>query len=287
LEKIHGTSASLSFKHKTKTVDNTFVSDGIEIKYFSGGTKYDTFVKIFNESDLVTKFITMGLPIDKELKIFGESYGGKEQGMSHTYGTVGKFVAFDVRINDSWLNVPTAENIVNNFGLEFVHYVKVSTDLKELDAQRDAPSVQAIRNGITTKAEDGTLINPKKREGVIIRPLIELIKNNGNRVICKHKGDDFKETATPRPVVDPSKMKVLAESKAIADEWVTVNRLKHVLQRIPTHDMEKMKDIIATMLEDVLRESSGEIVDSPTTRKAISTKTAITYKDYLKSQIGK
>ena len=47
-----------------------------------------------------------------------------------------------------------------------------------------------------------------------------------------------------------------------------------------------MTVIIAAMVEDVLREGSGEIVDSEAVRKAISRKTAVDYKNYLKSQIG-
>lgn len=301
LEKIHGTNSKILFRRKSET------DQSVEVVYFSGGTKHETFKGLFNEADLIARFAAMTLPIDKQITVYGESYGGREQGMSHTYGTVAKFVVFDIQINDCWLDVPKAEKIATDLGLEFVHYVKVSTDLKELDAQRDAPSVQAIRNGISILvkpnstpvivAEDvkieestvlgGTIINPKKREGVVLRPLIELTKNNGGRVICKHKGDDFKETKTAREVVDPEKQKVLAEAQEIADEWITFTRLQHVLDKLPGHCMEKMRDIIASMTEDVLREGAGEFVDSPAVRKAISTKTAVTYKDYLKSQIGK
>ena len=252
---------------------------------------------------MIAKFTAIGLPQDKEMTVYGESYGGKEQGMSETYGKVGKFIAFDVQINESWLDVPKAEKVANDLGIEFVHYVKVSTDLKDLDAQRDAASVQAIRNGVSqlvpfteyvdgkefvrSETLGGVVINHRKREGVVLRPLTEFTKNNGERVICKHKGDDFKETATPRQVVDPEKQKVLGDAQEVADEWVTATRLQHVLDKLPGHCMEKMRDIIAAVTEDVLREGSGEFVDSPAVRKAISQKTAVSYKEYLKSQIGK
>ncbi len=304
LEKIHGTSAHLTFRRKSET-DPT-----VEILYFSGNTKHETFKKLFNEADLIARFTAMALPIDKQMTIYGESYGGKEQGMSHIYGPVGKFVVFDVQINESWLDVPKAEKVATDFGLEFVHYIRVPTELSVLDAWRDAPSVQAIRNGISQlmpwgtipdeNSEDlpsnginpsdwiGRLVkNPKKREGIVLRPLIELRKNNGERLICKHKGDDFKETATPRPVVDPSKMQVLVESQAVADEWVTYERLMHVLSKLPGHCMERMRDIIAAMIEDVNREGSGEFVPSEAVNKAIGKKTALAYKEYLNSQIGK
>lgn len=280
MEKIHGTSAHITFQYTSNAEPSA------EIVYFSGGTKHETFKGLFNESLLIAKFLAMTLPVDKKMTIFGESYGGKEQGMSHTYGTVGKFIAFDVQINDSWLNVPKADKIVTDLGLEFVHYVKVSTDLKELDAQRDAPSVQAVRNGVSTP-EDFMAGKGPKREGVVIRPLIELIKNNGDRLICKHKGDDFKETKTARQVVDPEKQKILSDAQEVADEWVTPTRLQHVLGKLPGHCIEKMRDIIAAMMEDVNREGNSEFIPSEAVNKAIGKKTAILYKDFLKSNIGK
>lgn len=245
---------------------------------------------------------------DRDITVYGESYGGGEQRMSHTYGDQGRFIVFDVQIGECWLEVPKAEKVAHDLGLEFVHYVKVSTDLKELDDQRDAPSIQAIRNGVskfvdsTTSITDpsfpegklefypvlkGYVSNPKKREGVVLHPLIEVTKNNGERIICKHKGEGFGETKTPRPVVDPAKMKVLEDAQAVADEWVTLHRLEHVLQKIENPSIEKMREVIASMVEDVNREASGEIIASEAVNKAIGKKTAMLYKDYLKSQIGK
>jgi hypothetical protein len=108
---------------------------------------------------------------------------------------------------------------------------------------------------------------------------------NGNRVICKHKGDEFRETASPRVVTDPSQLKVMTDAQEIADEWVTPNRLEHILQKIPDHKMEKMPEILAAMTEDILREGAGEITDTPVTRKAIRGKTVIIYKAHLKRHL--
>jgi hypothetical protein len=295
MEKIHGTSASVKWLPTN------------ELHFFSGGTKHETFVKLFDQEKLKASFSAMGI-LDRDVTVFGESYGGKEQGMSHIYGTVAKFIVFDVQVGDLWLDVPKAEKVATGLGLEFVHYVRVPTDLDVLDAWRDAPSVQAIRNGISRQLLsletpcnpifDGypwirsevlgrVIINPKKREGIVLRPLVELRKNNGERLICKHKGDDFKETATPRPVVDPAKQKLLEDAQSVADDFVTPMRLQHVLDKLPGHCMEKMKEIIGSMIEDVNREGVGEFTPSPQVNKAIGSKTVVLYKDYLNSQIGK
>jgi len=293
LEKIHGTSAHIHFNPPV-----TPTSTG-RLTFFAGGESHNKFLSLFNEAELLKAFNNLGIPCDKSVTVYGEAYGGKCQGMSHTYGPNLKFIVFDVQIGDCWLNVPDAEQVAKKLGLEFVHYIKVSlakatinglgiliveTSLSGVDQQRDACSVQSVRNGVTT-AEDHMAGKGKKREGVVLRPLIELTMNNGERVICKHKGEEFKETATPRPVVDPSKLKMLEDANAIANEWVTATRLQHVIDKIPGHCMEKMREIISAMTEDVLREAKGEIVESDAVKKAISKKTVEMYKNFLKSQM--
>ena len=113
-------------------------------------------------------------------------------------------------------------------------------------------------------------------------PLIEVIKADGNRVTCKHKRDDFRETATPRKVGAP--LEVLAEANAIAVEWVTTTRLQHVLDKMPSHNISNLGKIIAAMTEDVMREGKNEIVDSKEARKAISKRTVELYKEYIKGK---
>ena len=260
LEKIEGTSAHIAWK------------DG-KVRFFSGGSNHQNFVGLFDEEVLVNLFTALG---HDKVMVYGEAYGGKIQKMRETYGPDLKFVAFDVRIDETWLNVPNAEDVVNKLGLEFVHYEKVSTELESVNAQRDADSVQAIRNGIGPG---------KMREGVVLRPLEELVKSNGSRLIAKHKRDEFRETATKREV-DPEKLKVLQEANAIADEWVTDTRLRHVLQKLPQGiGIEKTGDVIRAMIEDVFREAEGEIVDSKDARKAVGSRAAKLFKSFLNKEL--
>ena len=283
LEKIHGTSAHITFSQpppvskETDYHEYTNVYPPRQLTFFSGGESYNNFVSLFDKDALMKALTELGLDPDKNLTIYGEAYGGSQQGMSKTYGPKLKFAVFDIQIGNCWLSVPDANELTKKLGLEFVDYTKVFTDLAALDAERDKPSVQAMRNGI---------VEPKKREGVVLRPLIEVTLNNGERLICKHKGDDFKETTTARPVVDPAKMAVLEDANAVANEWVTATRLEHVLDKLPGHCMEKMREIIAAMTEDVLREGKGEIVESDAVKKSIGKKTVDMYKNYLKAQIS-
>jgi hypothetical protein len=258
LEKIHGTSANIHYKYN----DN-------KILYHSGGEKHEKFIKLFNHDKLLNKFKEIFV---RDVIIYGEAYGGKCQGMSETYGKELKFIVFDVKIGDNWINVPNAEDVALKLGLEFVDYTAINTNIEEINAERDKDSTQAIRN------ECGA---GKLREGVVLRPLIELTKNNGERIIVKHKRDEFLETATKREV-SPEQLKILEDAKAIANEWVTSMRLSHVLDKIgnPT-EIESTGKVITAMIEDVYREAEGEIIKSPSVKKSIGKLTAQLYKNKI------
>lgn len=249
LEKIHGTSAHISWR------------DGA-LSFSAGGEKHERFVSLFDGDALTSAFVAMGHP---SIVVFGEAYGGSQQGQSKRYGKALKFVAFEVHIGETWLSVPAADSVARSLGLEFVHYAKVPTDLAALDTERDAPSVQAKRNGVE---------GDQPREGVVLRPLVELRLNNGERIAAKHKRDEERETKTPR-AVGPERLALLTRASEIADEWVTPTRLSHVLDKMPRDTgIEQTRAVITAMTEDVIRESAGEIVDSKEARAAIGKRTS-------------
>jgi len=255
LEKVHGTSAHVKW------------SEGCVLNFFSGGESHERFKALFDQNDLTNRLRALTHP---DITIFGEAYGGKCQGMSATYGPELRFIAFDVKVGEYWLSVPDAEQVATALGLEFVPYVRLPTDLSNLDWCRDAPSILAANRGCGLD---------KKKEGVVLRPLVELTKNNGDRIIAKHKRDEFRERATPQKVIDPDKLKVLADADAIAAEWVTEMRLAHVIDKIcPVPDIGATPKVIAAMVEDVEREAAGEIVVSKEARAAIGRRTAQLFK---------
>ena len=262
MEKIHGTSAHVGWK---------FEED--EINFFTG-ENHKLFLSLFDADFIKAKFDEI-FP-DQDAVIFGEHYAGKCQGMSDTYGKVSKFIGFDVKVGNVWLNVPNAEDVCYQFGIEFVSYRKITTHLMNLDVEMEAPSVQAIRNGCGDN---------KKREGIVVRPLVEMRTNNGNRVICKYKPEEQMETKTKREV-SPEQLKVLSDAKEIAEEWVTNMRLEHVLQKFPADvSMESMGEIIKAMIADVYREGKDEIVESKAVGKAIGGVTVKLFKAKLQSTL--
>jgi len=276
LEKIHGTSAHVSYRDGT-------------LHFSSGGASSALFKALFDPEELLVKLQGLG---HDSVTVYGEAYGGKEQGMKETYGDKLKFVVFDIQLGETWLNVPEAHRTANGLGLEFVDYTEASTDFTEtveggvtvrvypeLDRERDRPSVQAARNGITI---------PKLREGIVIRPLQEFIRSNGDRVISKHKSDAFSELASQRKIVDPIDQTVLDDAEAIALEWVTPRRvLEHVLPKLVAEEGRAMTikdtgDVIRATVEDVYREGKGEINQSKSAESAISKRAREIFHAHLK-----
>lgn len=252
LEKVHGTSAHVGWLPEIP-----------EMRLHAGGGDYMEFQRVM-PPDLKER---LAARVDKPCRIHGEFHGGhdgKGQGMRATYGDESRFVVFDVRFGDVYLDVPRAEKLATSLGFEFVHYDEIDGTQEACDAARDAPSVQAIRRGLG---------DDKHREGVVLRPLIELRKNNGTRMIAKHRRDEFCERASGEPrAFDPERDRVLTDAEEIAEEWVVPNRLDHVLGKLSPRatTLRDVRRVIDAMVEDVMREADGEIVWSLPVQKAVS-----------------
>lgn len=267
MEKLHGCSAHVSF-HR----------DQGQFYYHGGGVQGHTFKALFDAENLETRFRQLS---GEKITVYGEAYGGSMQKNQWRYGPTLKFCAFEVKVDDVWLSVPEAERIVLALGLEFVHYVRISTKLSEIDFWRDATSEQAIRNGVTTA--DGPFI---RREGVILRAINEKRDARGNRIIAKHKRDEERETKTPR-VVDTAKVEKLLGARVIAEEYVVEERLRHVLSHLPGEiiDMTRTREVISEMLKDVHREGEGEFEPSPEVNAEIGKRTSQLLKAWLQSKL--
>jgi hypothetical protein len=265
LEKVHGTSAHIALKEGA-------------LRFFAGGAKYDAFVQCLgNTNVLLQNFLVLG---HDAITVYGEAYGGKMQGMRKTYGDDLRFIAFDVRMGKEWLSLPLADAVVAKLGLEFVPFAEGPCVLEWLDAQRDAPSVVAVRRGID---------EPMPREGIVIRPPFEACLSSGERICAKHKRPAFCETRTPREI-DPAKVVVLQGAKDVALEWVTEMRLSHVLDRVfaggEVPCIEKTGKVVSAMVEDVEREGAGEVPSTREVRQAIGKRTAELFKARLRSVLS-
>lgn len=245
--KIHGTSAHLSYRKG-------------QLRLSSGGEDHARFAALFDRDELRARLAARFTDADA-VAIYGEAFGGTQQGMAATYGEALRFLAFDVRHNGTWLDVPAAEGLCRSLGLGFVPYERGPLTLEWLDAQRDRDSLVAVGPGHI-------------REGVVVRAIRELADPAGGRFLFKHKRDEFRETASPRPVVDPGRLAVLAEADAIAREWATPMRLSHVLQKVPYRSARDTPGVLRAMQEDIRREAGAEVVWSRDAERSIAAATA-------------
>lgn len=263
LEKVHGTSAHVAFDRAKP--------EGKRLHFFHGGSARDSFLALFDSAQLELALDSLG---HERLTVYGEAYGGKIHRGQHQYGPDLRFVAFDVKHNDRWLTVPAAQGVADALGLEFVPWSVCRADVPILDGFRDAPC--GLRHLKSAPAPGAW------SEGIVIRPLQEWVDYRGNRVIAKHKRPEMRETKTPREV-SPEALAVETDALRIADEWVTHVRLDHVLDRLRASDIDvgdisATGKVIAAMVEDVVREAAGEIVDSRPARKAIGARAAEMFK---------
>lgn len=253
LEKVHGTSAAVSY------------ADGV-LSFFPGGESATRFEALFDKAKLLEGMSRLGA----EVTVYGEAYGGSCQGMAHVYGPTLRFIVFDVKIGDTWLSVPEMQEAATALGLDVVPWALIPMEPSMLDRERDYPSEVAKRNGVA---------GDQLREGIVIRPLIEVQHGDGRRVIAKYKSAAFEERKTPQKIGDPAKLAVLSQANAIAEEWVTDMRLTHVLDKLPQGiGLDSTKLVIDAMVNDVLREAAGEIVDSKEARAAIGKRAAQLFK---------
>ena len=257
LEKIHGTSANVRWK------------DG-GLRFYVDGAKHESFVALFDADELAAAFAALG---HDDVTVYGEAYGGKVMKMRDTYGDDLQFIAFEVRIGDLWLGVTDMHGVATSLGLEVVPWREIPATVDAINAERDRPSEVAARRGC---GED------RPREGVVLRPPVELTKNNGERVIAKHKSDAFRETHSRRKV-SKDKLQVLTEARAIAEEWVTPMRLAHVLDSIGATDagVERTGEVIKAMIADVEAEAGEEAAMDRNARKAVGHRAARLFKDRL------
>nr|URM61922.1 ankyrin repeat domain containing protein [Mimivirus sp.] len=272
MEKIHGTSTWIYFDPKQP------------IRFHSGGENSVAFKNIFDEFFLTNKLLQIACDNNWSLiKIHGEGYGGKQQGMRKTYGDMLKFIVFDIYVESvdssiapKFLNVPDAEKMASELNLEFVHYVCIENNPKLIEQESDSMSIQAIRNGLGSD---------KAREGVVIKPLVESVMPNGKRAIMKHKNADFWEIKSRRPLGE--RLQVVESINEIVEDWVTEQRFNHVIDRVLQNKVVKVLEIsdikilLDLMVEDVKRESEGEVIWSEEVVKAIRKKQLLCLKIML------
>lgn len=256
-EKIHGTSAWVTYK------------DG-QLFYHAGTDRpdlKDIFRGLFSK-DLFERVVSVFGT--KKVKLHGEFYGGKIQKMSHVYGDYG-FVMFDVNVDGMWLSFDKVVDVGSKLGIDVVFGKVIPVTVDFIERATNEPSVLAEKRGMGVHV----------REGIVIRPIEEFRRNNGERVIAKHKTEKYKERRDEPKLDDPARRERERNAEKIAFDWVTERRLEHVIQKIENATKRDTKRVIDGMLADIEKESDGEIVWTDEARRLVGTNTAKLFHDYL------
>lgn len=172
----------------TEKVDGTNIRIGWDGKQVSFGGRTDAasiptllvnhLKSVFTEEKLRAQFQ------ETEVTLYGEGYGANIQKSGESYKADGQsFVLFDVLIGNYWLERPSLVEIADALGIDIVPVVFTGT----LSEAEDKTST-----GI--KSEWGNF----KAEGLVGKPLVEMLSRNGGRVIVKMKTKDYENLPAMR-----------------------------------------------------------------------------------------
>ncbi len=113
---------------------------------------------------------------DFPLTFYGEGFGGAIQRAGATYAGTQRFILFDVRVGDYWLERSSVADVADKMELDIVPIV----DWCSVDE-----AVKYVRYGLISSFGDF------KAEGVVGIPSANLFNRYGERIITKIKAKDF------------------------------------------------------------------------------------------------
>lgn len=113
-----------------------------------------------------------GLP----MTLYGEGYGAKIQKGDGDYIDGQSFILFDVSISGNWQPRESVEDIAAHLSIDVVPIIGTGT-LPE--------AIELVQAGLPSH------VGIREAEGLVMRPVVELLTRTGQRVITKIKVKDF------------------------------------------------------------------------------------------------
>lgn len=117
---------------------------------------------------------------EKQVILYGEGYGAKIQKGGGLYRKDNGFILFDVEINGKMLEYDALDGIAQYFGIPVVPTVLIGTIYSGIGYVKSRPK--------SVISEE-----PKEMEGVVGKPMVDLMDASGKRVVVKIKVRDFEE----------------------------------------------------------------------------------------------
>lgn len=180
-EKVDGTNMSFYFDGHDIDIhgktENAQISPKL-LQYMQSLVTVDKLVEIFP-----VKYDENGQEMPMVVRIYGEGFGGNIQKAASKYRPDGRFdfIVFDISVNDKYLNRESVEDICGKLGLPMVPLIGTMT----------IPEAEEIvkRGFVSQVAESDGFI----AEGLVCRPVVPLLDENGKRVIVKIKTCDYQQ----------------------------------------------------------------------------------------------
>lgn len=248
-EKVHGTNARIGW------VNGQLVIGGRTTELSEANRGHGDFWGwVQKNSSWLAEAFKRQFP-ESDVTVFGEFYGpGIQKGIN--YGNEKNFIAFDVQIGDSLLDLDDMMNVVYDLG--FITPPLVYCGRYDVEVMLTAINLNSI------VADNSGVNDPDNiMEGIVVRPPIMLKNKHGQWVMGKLKNATFEERASARK--DPANPVDQTEAIAFADEWVTEMRFNHVLDSMKEAGIPVIQqhtgDFLKMMSEDVMRESGIEKED--------------------------
>lgn len=269
-EKVHGSQATLFYNNTDYRFGkrSDFVNEGENFFDYRTilTTHQDRVFALY--ADLKTKYTFT------ELFVYGELYGGRYSHPEVTKCNVSSvqkeiqyrpdqgFYAFDIRVDDTILNINEAIELFEKHGF---FYAKTLFKGSFEDAMK-------YPNEFQTKIPEWLGLPPitdNMCEGVVLRPEKTCYFGNGARVILKNKNDKWKEKdadskAPKLPKDDKISVSENAD-KVIAEinKYFNENRLKNVLSKFGPVEGKDFGKILSSYVTDGLtdfRKDGGDLV---------------------------
>jgi Rnl2 family RNA ligase len=179
-----------------------------------------------------------------DIIIVGEWYGAGIQSKIK-YCEDKRFMVFDVCICGYWLSWDNVVDVATNLGYDVVPVLYEGPfDKEAIRPLTIADSTVAARNGFPGQTT----------EGVVIRTKNVYFDNQGERVVGKFKNPAFEELKSAKE--GRTVAATPANVSEFVEEWVTDNRLDHVLGHLG--DNPNIGDILKEMSKDVQEEADGK-----------------------------
>lgn len=116
--------------------------------------------------------------LTNSMVLFGEGYGAGIQKGGGNYGKDKRFVLFDIKCGDYWLQRSDIEGIAHAYSIDVVPIIHTNMSLRD--------GIELVRQGIQSTWGEF------EAEGFVCIPHTQLFNRYGERVITKLKCCDFK-----------------------------------------------------------------------------------------------